>query len=324
MSAASGLSDGLLELVVPPEWSGQRIDTTLAALLRNHSARRVQRWVKSGNVRLNLRTAAPDSRVMAGDLIAVRLIDPPDMVAPTAAGVVDWLLDDHWCGLVDKPAGLVVHPTGPHQDDTLLNRLQRVADERTGVRGLLRPGIVHRLDAETSGVIAIAWDGIAHRRLQQQFERGEARKSYLALVEGSVRDDGGRIARPIGHAPGRQRTLMSCQSDAEHPRTAVTDYRTLYRWPDGSLVRCQPLTGRNHQIRVHLASIGHPLVADRFYGTAGTLRTERSLCSLGLLRHALHAERLRLRHPVTGCVIDRVAPIPSDFAAAIRRLSDRP
>ena len=306
------------EFVVSAEWAGLRIDTVLAALLRNHSAARLQRSIRRGEVFLNGMAADRESRVCVGDELRLRVPDPPDMGTPPTVGPLDWRFVDGWCGVLAKPAGTVVHPTGPHQRDTLINRIQADRDRATGTPGLLRPGIVHRLDAETSGALVVAFDGIAHRRLQQQFERGGAKKSYLAIVSGRVTRTI-TIDAPIGRADSGRHVLMSCEPDAADPRTALTEVWPVWRWPSATLVRCRPRTGRNHQIRVHLASIGHPILADRFYDRAGRFREKRAepdtVC--GLSRHALHAERLLVRHPISGAPLDCVAPVPPDFRNAI-------
>ena len=304
-----------IELMVPRSCHGRRVDHTLATLLRGFSVWRMQRLLSRGLVCMDAAVVDPLYRTRFGDCLRVTLTERPDIAPPSTDEPVELLYRDAWLAVVNKPAGLVVHPTGPHQDDTLLTRMQRQLSSAMRRRDLLVAGIVHRLDRETSGAIAVAFDADAHAGIQQQFERGEVAKSYLALLIGRVASDRGTIDAPIGQAAGDRHVLMSTASDARNARPARTDYRVLIRFAGVTLVRAVPKTGRNHQLRVHFASIGHPLIGEPFYAAGHELLTPSRDAPLS--RHALHAERLQFRHPITGAVVDTLAPIPDDFRELI-------
>lgn len=304
-----------------------RIDTFLSHRLRNYTTWRLRRWAECGGVTVDHQPAGPDTRVFAGQSVMVRLLEPPDKIIPAEPRAVDPLHVDPWLAVLNKPPGVVVHPTGPVDSGTLCHHLQAWLDERAVATGLIRPGIVHRLDRETSGALAVAFEAEAHRELADDFESSRVSKAYLALVQGLVATDRLEIRTPIGRSRSGSRVLMSCRGDAVDRKPAVTNVRVLYRFTASqlTLVRCLPRTGRNHQIRVHLASVGHPLVCDPYYGAKGTLRTEQSAAdergrfsSLG--RHALHAERLAFAHPIGGGWLDVTAPIAADFAATLREI----
>ena len=313
-----------LTLIVPPPLTGLRVDTALAALLRNHSAARLLRAVRAGRVQINELTAERTDRVRSGDVLRVRLVESPDQLIPSDPGPLRWLFRDAWCGVLAKPAGVLVHPTGPHQRETIANRVQSELDQQTRQRGLLRPGIVHRLDRETSGCLLLAFDHVAHRALQQQFENGRVDKSYLALVAGCMQTRTFVCDEPIGRHPGGG-VKMATGPLALAARPARTEGRVVARLPSATLVRVHPETGRNHQIRVHLASLGHPLLGDELYGgtdiaretpdAIAAARQQRRLATQH--RHALHAERLRVRHPISGAPLDVTCPVPTDFRELI-------
>ena len=311
-----------LPLIVPRSQHGRRIDHALAGLLRTFSPFRFQRAAAAGDIVHNGRLATPNTRVFAGDELVLSLRERPDDLAlPSPRTVsVDFAYRDHWLGVVDKPPGVVVHPTGPHQHDTLLDRLTNCLPPAT--RGLIRPGLVHRLDQETSGLIAVAFESDTHAGLQQQFECGLANKTYLAVVNGRLPAVSGTIDRPIGRLPGPSGVLMTTGPGAIRPRAARTAYRVLANSSDASLVRVLLHTGRNHQIRVHFASIGHPVCGDRFYRADRSATTsEPRLNGDAATRQMLHAERLRLSHPITDCPIDIARRPPRDmldFIAACR------
>jgi 23S rRNA pseudouridine1911/1915/1917 synthase len=237
--------------------------------------------------------------------------------------------------VVNKPAGMIAHPTGEHHTGTLANRLQYWLNQRASPPGLLRPGLVHRLDRQTSGVIVLALHHLAHRRLSEGFEDGRVQKTYVALVEGWLREDRGEIALPIGRTATGRHILMSARGDAIDARPARTRFEVVRRFGAWTLVRAYPATGRNHQIRVHFAQIGHPLVGDEFYEAYGKIKPLRMAgevdpdgddehraveTGLPIRRHALHAERLCLAHPITQVWMEFAAPLPEDFRTTIRRL----
>lgn len=289
--------------VVGEVHDGLRIDTFLADRLRNHVAARCQRLAAAGQVMVDGMPCPPDRRVFRGEEVAMRLAEPPEPFYPPEAIPLEVLYDDPWLVAINKPAGMIAHPVGPVDGGTVANAVQNFLDRQTCLPGLLRPGIVHRLDRETSGVLVVAKDHLAHAGLTRQFERSEVAKVYLALVAGQPKVDAGTIDLPIGQQPGSLR--MSAGADAIGARPAVTNYRVIARFRSAALVEASPRTGRKHQIRVHLAAAGHPVLGDAYYGGAGA--------SEGGGRHALHAAGIVFRHPVTNAPLRIVAPVPEDF-----------
>jgi 23S rRNA pseudouridine1911/1915/1917 synthase len=322
------------ELVVERELSGVRIDSFLVKHFRNYTPWRMQRIVRAGGAAINHAPAAGSDRVFEGQTVSVRLLEPPDKLLAADPESVPVLFDDPWLVVVNKPAGVIAHPTGEYHTGSLANVIQHWLDRRTPLRGLLRPGLVHRLDRQTSGVVVLALHHLAHRRLAEAFEDSRVQKTYLALVEGNVCDDRGSIDLPIGRTPTGRQILMSARGDALAARPARTRYEVVQRFGRLTLVRAYPATGRNHQIRVHLAQIGHPLVGDEFYEAYGKIKPLRPPgeadpdevdsreveTGLPIRRHALHAERLCLAHPITQVWMEFVAPLPRDFQESITLL----
>ena len=264
------------ELVVERYLSGVRIDSFLARHFRNYTPWKLQRIVAAGQVKLDGNTVEIAERVYQGDTVSIRLIEPPDKVHRPQPLAVDIVYEDAWLIVVDKPPGQIVHPAGDLQTGTLCNALQHHFDQQTAWPGLLRPGIVHRLDRMTSGLIVVAKEHLAHRQLSIQFQQERISKSYLALVEGVLADERGTIDVPIGTSPEAGSVLMSCSPEAGDRRPSRTDYEVLARGPEHTLVRARPRTGRNHQIRLHMAEIGHPVVGDEFYGPYGAIKLSKA------------------------------------------------
>lgn len=316
-----------MEFVVEKSLSGIRIDSFLVKHLRNYNPWRMQRIVAAGGVTINAAIAQQTDRVFRGQTVTVRLIEPPDKLLYPEPMDLDVVYEDEWMIVVNKPADLVVHPVGHLQSATLANGLQAHLDRRTGVRGILRPGIVHRLDRQTSGAIAVALTHNAHAELSAAFETSQVAKSYLALVEGVIKQDAGIIDAPIGRARTGQHVLMSCRPDAVKAKKSKTKYRVLERFAEYTLVLARPLTGRNHQIRVHFAHLGFPLVGDEFYEPNGKFKpfyqdgeSREVETGLPIRRHALHAVQLELAHPVTKSWMTFQAGLPADFLETLHEL----
>jgi 23S rRNA pseudouridine1911/1915/1917 synthase len=326
------------ELIVERYLSGVRIDSFLARHFRNYTPWRLQRIVAAGQVKIDGNTADIEERVYEGDRVGVRLIEPPDKIHRPQELPLDIVYEDAWLIVVDKPPGQITHPAGDLQIGTLCNALQYHFDRQTACPGILRPGIVHRLDRMTSGLIVVAKEHLAHRQLSIQFQRERICKRYLAIVEGAVSPDQGTIDVPIGTSPEAGSVLMSCRPDAGDPRPSRTDFEVVDRGHNHTLVRAYPRTGRNHQIRLHFATIGHPVVGDEFYGPGGAIKLSKveykALCARRangrsnganreLLdeneadeptgRHALHAHRLAFEHPIFGGRISFESPLPADL-----------
>lgn len=292
-----------MELRIEPEQAGERLDTLLAAPLGSRS--RAQRLIAAGCVTVDGRPAPKRHRVQPGEVVAVdegRDPQPAGAASDTAPFIVAFE-DDHLL-VVDKPAGVVVHPARGHATGTLVQALSgRVA----GGEDPDRPGIVHRLDRDTSGLLLVARDAATHRALKRQLQRREITREYLALVEGRPPARTGTIDAPIGRD---RRDRMRMSTDTDNPRAAVTHFTIERALPQTTLLRVRLETGRTHQIRVHLAAIGHPVVGDPVYGTAG---------ALGLERQFLHAARLVFRHPMDGRTVEVVSELPADLREALGR-----
>lgn len=324
------------ELTVESYLHGVRIDSFLVRHFRNYTPFRMQRLVRSGQVRIEGVVADTADRVYKGQSVEVRLLEPPDHLLEPEPMPLDIIFEDPWLIVLNKRAYLVVHPCGNHATGSLANGLQAHFDSQTQLRGLIRPGIVHRLDRLTSGIIACTKDHLAHRRLSIHFQQGQVSKTYLAIVHGVVAADRGEIDLPIGDTPGGETIRMSTEDDAENVKQSRTNYEVCERFADFTLVRAQPLTGRLHQIRVHLAGIGHPVVADEFYSRSGVFRQSdlneasgsemtATACDpendVSLLnRQALHAQTLRFVHPISRELMTFEAPLAADMAATLDAL----
>ena len=314
-------------LIVESYLSGCRVDTFLAKHFRSYTPWRMHRMVRAGQVTVEGMIAAPDRRVFTNESVAVRLLEPPDNLMPPEEISFGVVFEDRWLLIVNKPAGLIVHPTGQNPSGTLTNAVQYYLDQNSEFPGQSKPGVVHRLDRDTSGVVALAKDHLSHRLLSIQFQRERISKSYLALVDGVMKHDSGTIDLPIGRARSGASALMSCQADAIDAKSSKTNYEVLQRFPRHTLVKAKPRTGRLHQIRVHLATIGHPVVGDDFYGLLGELKPERERPKPGqpgpapispfIGRQALHAAELSFAHPMTSEWHTFTAPLPEDMERAL-------
>ena len=314
-------------LIVESYLSGCRVDTFLVKHFRSYTAWRMHRMVRAGQVTVEGVVAEPDRRVFTNEEVTIRLLEPPDNLMPAEEISFGVVFEDRWLLIVNKPAGLIVHPTGQNPSGTLTNAVQHYLDQNTDFPGQSKPGVVHRLDRDTSGVVALAKDHLSHRLLSMQFQRERISKSYLALVDGVFKEDSGTIDLPIGRARSGASALMSCQADAIDAKASKTNYEVIERFSRHTLVKAKPRTGRLHQIRVHLSTIGHPVVGDDFYGALGELKPERvrpvpggpavAPISPYINRQALHAAELSFAHPMTSEWHTFSAPLPADFEQAL-------
>ncbi len=300
---------------VGPEGEGLRLDYFLAGKETGLSRAQIQRAIAEERVRLNDRPAKAGRKVKRDDAVTIHIPEAkPSGVSPEAIPLAI-LYEDAALLVVDKPAGLVVHPAAGHPDGTLVNALLHHCRDLSGIGGVLRPGIVHRLDKGTSGLLVVAKSDDAHRGLAGQFKRHEVKKTYLAIVYGTPRQEGGRIEAAVGRHP-TDRKRMSTSS--RRGRKAVSVWRIRESFGDAALLEVDIETGRTHQIRVHLTALGHPVVGDALYGGAGRSRTvgdagiRARMKAMG--RPALHAWRLGFTHPVTGEWMHFSSPMPEDMA----------
>ena len=298
-----------LEFTVDADSVGLRLDIYLAGLLPQHSRAQLQRLIKEGRVRVDGRDAKPNLAVREGQAVHVE-IPPPAPATPVAQEIpLPILFQDEDVIVVDKPAGMVVHPAAGHQDGTLVNALLFHAENLSGVGGEERPGIVHRLDRGTSGVMVVAKNDLAHRELTRQFHDREVEKEYIALAWGDVHA-GRRIDLAIGRDPVH-REKMSTR--ARRSRTAVTRITWARDLKGVTLVHVAIATGRTHQIRVHLSAIGHPIVGDRTYGGVRRHMPLALRPVERLERPFLHSARLAFTHPRDGRRLQFEAPLPPDL-----------
>jgi len=311
----SGRAEGKDCFTVAAGEEGGRLDLFLTRKEPSLSRARIQRAIEEGWVRVNDREVRAGRKVKAGDVVAIALPEAkPSGVLPEAIAL-SILHEDASLLVIDKPAGMVVHPAAGHSGGTLVNALLHHCRDLSGIGGVLRPGIVHRLDKETSGLLVVAKTDEAHRGLAGQFKRHEVKKTYLALVYGEPKRDGGRIEAAVGRHP-TDRKKMSTQS--RRGRSAVTIWRVREGYGIAALLEVDIETGRTHQIRVHLTELGHPVVGDRVYGGAGRIRTVGDTAARARMkvqgRQALHAWRLGFAHPVTGQWMQFSSPLPDDIA----------
>ena len=298
-------------IIITARESGERIDALLAHSGFTRSA--AVRLIETGNVRRNGHTVKKSDRAQAGDVIEV---DAPDEAAPTQTLPQDIPLDvvyeDDDVIVVNKPRGLVVHPAPGHPDGTLVNALLfHCGDSLSGIGGELRPGIVHRLDRDTSGLLIAAKNDFSHLALSEQLADRSLSRIYEAVVHGSFRDDAGCVNAPIGRHPvDRKRMAVT----PKNSRAAVTHWEVIARYRGFTHVRCILETGRTHQIRVHMAHIGHPLLGDMVYGAG---KPEK-----GLEGQCLHARSLKFRHPRTGEEVRLTSELPGYFTDVLSRLGE--
>ncbi len=264
-----------VELIVEGYLNSVRIDSFLEKHLRNHTPYRIHRMIRAGLVRVNDETVALAQRVYRGNRVVVTVVEPPDKLLPPQPRRLDIVYEDPWLIAVNKPPGLVAHPCGDFQTGTLANAIQAHLDRQTALPGLLRPGIVHRLDRLTSGVVIVPKEHLSHRRLSIEFQKERVSKTYVALLDGLLPNDSGLIDYPIGRIPDGSSILATCRGDGVDPQPSKTRYEVLQRYRRHTLVRAKPATGRFHQIRVHFATLGYPVTADEFYEPFGTVRPPR-------------------------------------------------
>jgi len=295
---------------VPPAAAGERLDRHVAARL-DVPRNQVQHWIEAGLVRLNGREAKPSAALSTGDRVECTPPEPKEERVLPEVGELNVLYEDSALVVIDKPAGLTVHPGAGRATGTLAHRLLSRYPEMAGVGGPGRPGIVHRLDQGTSGVLVVARTAAAYTRLARAFASREVTKKYLGIAYGAPSPAAGTIEAPIGRHPQR-RVEMAVRPGGRPSRTG---YRTLAAKAGISLLEMDLATGRTHQIRVHLKHMGHPLVGDPVYGEARWKGLPRSVQTplRDFARPALHAWRLAFKHPDTGELLSFEAPVPGDF-----------
>lgn len=271
----------------------------------------LQKLIKGGNVLVNQEPVKASYRLLIGDRLEITLPDvkEPDIAAENIP--LDILYEDSDVIIVNKPKQMVVHPAPGHYSGTLVNALMyRCREELSGINGMMRPGIVHRIDMDTTGSLVVCKNDEAHQSLAGQLKEHSIRRIYAAVVHGNIKDDEGSVDAPIGRHPTERKKMST---HAKNGKPAVTHYKVLERFGSYTYIQCRLETGRTHQIRVHMASIGHPLLGDLVYGP--------SRCPFpGLIGQTLHAGTLGFIHPRTGEYLETEAPLPQYFQSLLERL----
>ena len=289
---------------------GERLDAFLARCAENLSRSAAQKLIEEGNVKRNGKPGKKNDKLNMGDAIEYQIPEPKavDIVAKDIP--LDIVYEDADVLVINKPKGLVVHPAAGHQDDTLVNGLlYAMGDDLSGINGELRPGIVHRIDKDTSGLLAVAKNDFAHNMLASQLKDHSMHRTYEAIVCGSFREDSGTVDAPIGRHPSDRKKMCVTERNSKN---AVTHWEVVARYRGYTHIRCKLETGRTHQIRVHMAHIGHPILGDMVYG--------HKRCELGQDSQCLHAGALCFRHPRDGRPVMVFAPLPEYFQKVIEKL----
>ena len=302
----------ILTLQPNKEDAGCRLDTWLASRLPELTRSGVQRLLKEGRVTLRGRALAKNCRLSGGETIRVELPEPQPVDVVPQDIPLDVVYEDGDVIVVNKPKGLVVHPAPGHPDGTLVNALlYHCAGTLSGIGGALRPGIVHRIDRDTSGLIIAAKNDFAHQRLADQLADHTLARTYQCIVTGTLREEAGTVDAPIGRHPADRKKMAVTAGG----RPAVTHWEVIDRYPGFTHVRCRLETGRTHQIRVHMAHIGHPILGDTVYGAKKPVP--------GLQGQCLHAVGLRFVHPRTGETVEVSCGLPEEFREQLRKLAAR-
>ena len=300
-------------LQASPEASGTRLDAFLSQELEELTRSAAARLCEEGQVCRQDGTAlAKNYRLRGDETLLVTLPDPEPLDAVPQDIPLDVVYEDADVIVINKPKGLVVHPAPGHPDGTLVNALlHHCGDSLSGIGGALRPGIVHRIDRDTSGLIIAAKNDFAHQKLSAQLQDHTLARTYECVVVGNLREDQGTVDAPIGRCPSDRKKMAVVPGG----RSAVTHWEVIARYPGYTHVRCHLETGRTHQIRVHMAYIGHPILGDTVYGAKKAVP--------GLQGQCLHAVGLRFLHPRTGEAVELKCPLPEEFQAVLRKLQSR-
>ncbi len=321
-----------LQHCVKESESGMRLDQLLSTLDEIISRAQAQRLLKSGNVLVNGKPElSPSRKVRAGQQISVTIQQPESTHVFPENGELDILFEDSHLVVINKAAGVVVHPSAGHASGTLVNYLLHHCQDLSGIGGVLRPGIVHRIDKDTSGVLLVAKTDEAHQHMSKQFKQHSVKRQYQALVWGVPEMKHGVVNAALGRHPVRRKDISivenddSEENDNKKGKSAVTHWRVLQSFEFAALLACRLETGRTHQIRVHLTSIGHPLIGDPQYGKSPLKRlsgisAELSKTITNFRRQALHAELLGFEHPISGEWLEFKAPFPDDYNILLKAI----
>ena len=307
--------------------AGKRLDTVVAIEVEQCSRSFAATLIRNGRITVDDTIKKPGYAVKTGESIS-GYIDPPETPCFVPQDIdIEIIYEDDEVLVVNKAPGMVVHPSPGHHQGTLVNAIMHHCPDLAGISGSLRPGIVHRLDKDTSGALVVAKTSLSMHHLSTQFKSRQVRKQYLALVYGVPQADSGSIDLPIGRHP-QDRKKMSVTTHT--PRSAITHWKVREKYSGACLLDIDIRTGRTHQIRVHCTAMGHPVIGDPVYGRRGDLKqlarvdSDMALVSGTIKRQMLHALRLKIRHPVTGFALNFEAPLPADMAGLIDQFREQP
>ena len=321
-----------LKYLIQETESGMRLDLLLTSMDEIFSRTQAQRLLKSGNVLMNGKPElSPSKKVRTGQEISLTIPPLESTKVLPEEGELDILFEDEYLIVINKNAGVVVHQSAGHPSGTLVNYLMHHCQDLSGIGGVLRPGIVHRLDKDTSGILVVAKTDDAHQNLSEQFKEHSVKRQYRTMVWGVPGKDHGVVRAALGRHPVRRKDMSIVENDntdesgKEKGKYAVTHWRVLQRFEFSALLACRLETGRTHQIRVHLTSIGHPVIGDPQYGKSSLNRLPSVLAELSqtitnFRRQALHAEILGFKHPSSGEWLEFSAPIPDDFQQLLKAI----
>lgn len=288
---------------------GKRIDVYLTDIFHEMSRSHMQKIIDEGNVIANGKVCRSNYKLKKGDFLEIRIPDPKKLDIIPEDIQLDIMYEDTDLIVINKPQGMVVHPAPGVYTNTLVNALLYHCKDLSGINGVTRPGIVHRIDKDTSGVLVVAKNDLAHIKLSEQLKDHSMTRIYEALVEGVIKEEEGTIDKPLGRHPVERIKI----SIVKGGKRAVTHFKVMERFEGFTLIECKLETGRTHQIRVHMASIGHPLVGDPVYGYKKQ--------KFNLNGQMLHAKKLGFIHPTTGKYMEFITPVPQEFLSVINKIS---
>lgn len=300
---------------ITEEEEGERLDKYIASAAEELSRSYIQRLIRDGAVFVNHKPVKTSYIISAGDVISLKAPEPEPLEAEPEAIPLDILYEDTQLIVVNKPKGMVVHPAAGHKSGTLVNALlYHCGAELSGINGIMRPGIVHRIDKDTTGTLVVCKTDEAHAALAKQLKEHSITRKYRAIIHGVFKEDSGTIDAPIGRNPkDRKKMAVIPKESPASAKSAVTHWKVLERFQSYSYIECQLETGRTHQIRVHMASVGRPLLGDTVYGAPK--------CPVaGLIGQTLHAMTLGFLHPVTDKYMEFIAPLPEYFEELLKKL----
>lgn len=294
--------------IIEEEEATERIDKFLSEQFEEWSRSQIQQWIKEGNVTVNGRMVKANYKIQEDDEVVLQVPPQKELNIEPESIPLDIVYEDQDVIVINKPRGMVVHPASGHYSGTLVNALLYHCKDLSGINGVLRPGIVHRIDKDTSGLLMAAKNDLAHESLARQLKDHDVHRIYLALVHGEIPHDLGTIDAPIGRDPHDRKKMTVIHKNSKH---AVTHFVVKERFQGFTLVECKLETGRTHQIRVHMQYIGHPLVGDPLYGLKKTLKIDGQ---------ALHAKTLGFKHPRTNEYMEFDSELPEDMQGLIEEL----